>query len=227
MKFLGWLLLGLLAGAFMIHPAWDLQAASFFYRDGGFVLGDSIAAKFISKANHNVAVLCGVFFAVGLGLTVLRHRPWLGLGLPAYGFLLTSLIMGPGLVTNALLKDHWGRARPAQVQEFGGTHSFTPAGIISDQCDRNCSFVCGDAAFVFWMVALAYVVPPRHSLTITLLAFGAGALDGALRMAQGGHFLSDVLFAAWFMILMNALCHAVWFGLPLRRLRRHHSAGAE
>src|SRR5580693_1797334 len=34
-------------------------------------------------------------------------------------FLVLTLIFGPGLITNSLLKEHWGRARPIDVVEFG------------------------------------------------------------------------------------------------------------
>ena len=208
---IAWLLLGAAAGAFVLHPEWDLQASGLFYQHDRFVLADSGWAKLISKANHDISIMLGCLFAVALLITAMRRRALLGLRWPAYGFLLTSLIVGPGLVTNTLLKDHWGRARPAQVQEFGGTQRFTPAAIITDQCDRNCSFVCGDAAFVFWVVAFAYVAPPPRRRMIAIAALALGTADGALRMAQGGHFLSDVLFAAWVMMFTTAVCYGAWF----------------
>ena len=61
-------------------------------------------------------------------------------------FFVVAGILGPGAVVNLVFKDHWQRARPYQVQEFGGTQQFTRAGIITDQCDNNCSFVSGHVA---------------------------------------------------------------------------------
>ena len=36
------------------------------------------------------------------------------------------MAIGVGLFTHILLKDHWGRPRPKQVTQFGGTQEFHP-----------------------------------------------------------------------------------------------------
>ena len=61
------------------------------------------------------------------------------------------------------------------------------------ECKKNCSFVSGEAATGFWMVAPASVLPPpaRGPALVAAFAFGIGA--SLLRMAFGGHYLSDVL----------------------------------
>src|SRR6202007_2501046 len=102
---------------------------------------------------------------------------------------------GPGLVTNAILKDHWGRARPTQITEFGGTKAFTPALVPARQCERNCSFVAGHPALGFYLVSFGFLVPPPRRRVVEAIAIATGALFGAARIAQGGHFLSDVVFS--------------------------------
>ena len=115
----------------------------------------------------------------------------------SFFFLMLVIIVGPGLVVNALFKDQWGRPRPHQVEDFGGSRTFTPAWVISDQCERNCSFVCGDASIGFVLIAGVFISRrPRLWFLSSLLA---GGLLGLMRIAQGGHFLSDVIFC-WYMV---------------------------
>ena len=39
---------------------------------------------------------------------------------------IVSFIMGPGILVNSVFKDHWGRARPVTVEQFGGDLVFSP-----------------------------------------------------------------------------------------------------
>jgi lipid A 4'-phosphatase len=117
-------------------------------------------------------------------------------------FLILSLALGPGLLVNEVFKAESGRARPGQVEQFGGEKSFTPVFQPADQCTRNCSFVSGHAAMGFYLIGLAWVRQDRRWLW---LGIAAGALVGAARILQGGHFLSDVLFGFWVVYGVNVL----------------------
>ena len=99
-----------------------------------------------------------------------------------------------------------GRARPAQTQQFGGDKQFTPAFVHSGQCQRNCSFVSGHAGMGFWFLAFAWVLGDRR-----WLYYGAaiGLAVGLGRVAQGAHFLSDVLFG-YPVVYLSALLCARW-----------------
>ena len=108
-------------------------------------------------------------------------------------FLIATIAIGPGLIVNLGLKDHWHRPRPIQTQEFNGPSPFMPWYDDDGACRKNCSFVSGEAATGFWMVAPASVLPPpwHGPAVVAAFAFGIGA--SLLRMAFGGHYLSDVL----------------------------------
>ena len=70
----------------------------------------------------------------------------------------------------------------------------------SDQCARNCSFPAGDPAIGFYLVSAALLAgsaPARRNGVIAAIA--AGAVLGVVRVAQGGHFLSDVI-ASGFLV---------------------------
>ncbi|NTV95499.1 MAG: phosphatase PAP2 family protein [Thiobacillus sp.] len=193
------LALGALAFAilFLAFPDLDKAAAAAFYGPDGFVLKGNAFFDFV----HDYVGILAWLVALAALLVALAAR-WVARLLPwrrPAAFLVLVLVLGPGLVVNAVLKDNWHRARPGHLVEFGGERQFTPAWVISDQCPNNCSFVCGDASIGFSLAALAFVARRPRRWLIAGLALGSAL--GLMRMAQGGHFLSDVIFsfyAIWF-----------------------------
>jgi len=55
-------------------------------------------------------------------------------------YLLGSFLLAPGVTSNLLLKENWGRPRPIGVQQFAGTADFQPWWRPGGACKRNCSF---------------------------------------------------------------------------------------
>ncbi|MFZ3360917.1 MAG: phosphatase PAP2 family protein [Xanthobacteraceae bacterium] len=133
-------------------------------------------------------------------------------------FLIATLALGPGLLTNVVLKDHWGRPRPIDVHEFYGDFRFVPWWDPRGQCPNNCSFVAGEPAGAFWTLAPAALVGPElQPLAYTAaLAFGVGV--GVLRIAAGGHFFSDVVFAGVFTYLLIWLAFGLIYRWPSTRI---------
>ncbi|HRH81304.1 MAG TPA: methyltransferase domain-containing protein [Thiobacillaceae bacterium] len=181
--------LGLL---FLLWPELDLLAARAFFVPGAGFSQDPVLDWLHKDAIPALSRL------LGFGLLA----AWLGAHLTSQPrnlrrrllYALLALLLGPGLIANTLFKNEWGRARPAQVAEFGGQAGFTSAWERSDQCRQNCAFVCGDATVGFALLIPAFLFPRRRRLWLaTGLAAGAGL--GWMRMAQGGHFLSDAVFA--------------------------------
>ncbi len=132
-----------------------------------------------------------------------KHGPARAIG----AFLLASLLLGPGLVVNAVLKEHWGRARPHQVVEFGGSQPFTPALLPANHCERNCSFVSGHSAIGFWWLALGLAWPAWRWRAMALGVVLGGALS-VVRIMQGGHFLSDTVFS--FLVVWGVAESLAW-----------------
>lgn len=129
-------------------------------------------------------------------------------------WLLTGLAVGPGLLVNGLLKSQWGRPRPIAIDLFGGEAVHQRAWVVSDWCDRNCSFVSGEASSAAWLVAAALVTPRRIGRTATVAAIvHAGALS-VNRIAFGGHFVSDVVLAWLLCGLTSAVLYRVMLGQP-------------
>jgi membrane-associated phospholipid phosphatase len=132
------------------------------------------------------------------------------IGWKAVLYLAVSLALGPGLLVNVGLKDHWHRPRPVQVVEFGGPFEFRPWYRIDGQCRRNCSFVSGEVAASAWLIGAASLAPPPVKLPAVALAAAVTSATALLRVAFGGHFPSDVLFAALFTLILMVVLRRFW-----------------
>ncbi|HEX3498429.1 MAG TPA: phosphatase PAP2 family protein [Stellaceae bacterium] len=206
-------------------PGIDLWFSGLFYRPGsGFFLADWLPVRLLFRSAPYIAAAF-VLFAIAAGA---RHyfgrRTLLGCDARAALYLVLALAIGPGLLVNTILKDHWGRARPSQIVEFGGDKQFTAALVPSHQCDRNCSFSSGHAALGFSLVAFAFLVTERRRRRLAVAAaVAAGGLLGLARIAQGGHFLSDVVLSGLLVTATSWLLHRAimvveWPTAPGKRL---------
>jgi lipid A 4'-phosphatase len=161
---------------------------------------------------------------------VIRRRDVLGLPRRIWVFVLVLYTLGPGLLVDVVLKPAWGRARPANVLEFGGTLDFTPPTQIADECARNCSFVSGEVSgAVALAVALMLILTHlRDRMTgmvyriTVVLVMAVPVLIALQRIAAGRHFLSDAIFAALFTLLVAAILDAAigtmgWLSALMRR----------
>lgn len=139
---------------------------------------------------------------VGLFRPVWRVHRWRFLAM------VLSAIIGPWLLVNELLKGCWGRDRPIQLHEFGGTRDFLPWWHpLGPSADAGASFVSGHVSMAMVLVAIALVLPRRHRLgraMVFVVVIVYASLTAYARMAQGGHFLSDTLISAALTYLVAA-----------------------
>lgn len=135
------------------------------------------------------------------------------------GFAAALYLLGPGLLVDVVLKPLWGRARPAQVTEFGGSLAFTPPHVLSHQCTSNCSFVSGEVAGAVALAVVLFLVldplkgrirPPHRRIAQGMILL-VPLFVGVQRIAAGRHFLSDVLLAAIFVLLCAVLLKTLIF----------------
>jgi len=117
------LIVGLLFG---IYPELDLKLAGLFY--------DPATKSFPLKFNRLAAIVRdgAMWIAWGLALPPLvalivklvrPDRPLLVSG-RAVVFLLITLLLSAGVLTNLTFKSYWGRPRPVTVTQFNGTEPF-------------------------------------------------------------------------------------------------------
>ena len=195
---------------FITFPQIDLIVSAQFTapESQGFPMARLPFLRFMNKLVPTLAWMVGGFVIIGLFFASTIKRPFMTLGVRQYWFLALSFSIGPGLIANTLLKNNWGRARPRDITQFGGTLDFAPPVLLSDQCLRNCSFVSGDASLAFTFLAVALILPKRRILSISA-ALLFGIIVSATRLIQGAHFFSDVLFAGLFMILTVISLHMI------------------
>lgn len=192
----------LLSLFFYLFPQTDIDFTRLFFVNGvGFPMVNSCIGHFF----HVTLVRIMIFFLIGLAVIYIigeiRRKPLLTLNRRRVLFIILSISISAGLVTNVLFKNNWHRARPRDVTEFGGAKQFTPACVISDQCRRNCSFVSGEASFAFSFVCLALLARRRRKRWMCTAIIFACAVS-FMRVMMGAHFLSDSVLAGIYTILV-------------------------
>jgi len=209
--------------AFGLYPGLDLRVAGYFY---GFE--DPAHNKFalriypsLMKARDAGLWIGTVLVAPAVAALVIKLVfPRRKLLMPgrAVVFLIVTMILAPGLMANVLFKDHWGRSRPIDVTQFGGTERFVPWWDPRGDCPSNCSFVSGDVTGAFWNLAPAALAPPHWRAIAYGAALALGIGMAALRVMAGAHFPSDVIFAGVFTFLIIWVAYAFIYRWPRTRL---------
>jgi lipid A 4'-phosphatase len=209
---------GLLFG---LYPRLDIDISAWFFDPltQGFPAGRTTGSGVSWPAwGREFAMWVVTALAVPAGVTLLGKllRPGMRMLIPARAavLLLTTLLLAPGLLTNVLLKEHWGRPRPIDVREFAGRETFVAWWDPRGGCLHNCSFVAGEGAGAFWALAPAALAPPQWRPLAYGAALGFGAATGTLRIAFGGHFFSDVVFSGVFTFLIIWVIHGLLYRWP-------------
>ena len=219
-----WLgLLGAVAVLPFMGSSLDIRAGSPFYCP-------SLAAPWFMENRFPWKFLYdfGTLPALGVGLSALAaviasaFKLSLARWRRHFLFLFFALAIGPGLLVNVIFKDHWGRPRPRQIEQFGGQWRYQDA-LEKGVSGRGKSFPCGHSSMGYYFVAFYFLARRRHRL-LAVLSLGSAALYGSLlgvaRMAAGAHFLSDVLWSAFFTAGASFLLYYFVFRIP-----QHEDAG--
>jgi lipid A 4'-phosphatase len=192
----------------LIPTAWtslDLRTAALFLGESAPV--EAVSWWWVELINLYVP-------AVFRALVLISLLGWSIVSLRASGkswrlplaYVVLAGALGPGLLVNSGFKDQWQRARPYQVEAFGGTQQFTRAAVMTDQCNNNCSFVSGHVACGFFFASLM-LVQRRRQVLWSATGVSAGLVIGFARIADGAHWLSDVLWAGPITLVCS---WAVW-----------------
>jgi lipid A 4'-phosphatase len=188
----------------MFVPGLDLAFSHLFYAEGaGFFMDRGSFLVFVREAAPTIIVGTFIFCLLLWLAGLIFRQAFLGITTSRMAFLLATLLVGPGLLVETLLKTHWGRARPNDTVFFGGSAAYTPPGWMAEECSHNCAFVSGHAALAFWLTAYAYLLPPAWRRRGLVAGLVCGAFVGLVRVVQGAHFLSDVIFAGAFILIVN------------------------
>ena len=214
--------LALSVAVFTLWPELDLVVTRYFFEPDSrsfpanqspLVQAAYVATPWLSRA---------MFITCGLGWFILKVRPSQGALAWRRHMLawLTMAVVGLGLVVDWGLKDNVGRPRPEQLHIFGNSKPFVPAFELSTLCDVNCGFVSGHAAAGFSLMTWGMWSAWRRRKRWLLIGTVAGLFIGGVRIMQGGHFLSDVIFSGWAVWLTYLLIRQTWLWIKQQGFKR-------
>jgi len=204
------------------HFDLDIKIQRLFYR------ADSVSVWF-QKENpfwrfgYHYGTLPAIVlaFAAVLGLLLSWIKPKLKSWRRYFLLIIFTLIIGPGLLVNAIFKDHWGRPRPRQIQEFSGRWEFKEVWQPGTP-GKGKSFPCGHCSMGFFFITLYYCFKRKNKLlAYSSFAFSIalGMFIGFARITQGGHFLSDVLWSWGLTYVTATILFYFVLKIPVHELR--------
>jgi lipid A 4'-phosphatase len=183
----------------LLLPRVDIYISRMFF-DHGFYLRQQSWTTWVHESMGYFLCL-SMTSVVGLYLwNKLSKQNVCGLDGKRVVYLFLVLIVGAGLIVNVVLKDNFGRARPRDIAEFGGSKLYTPPFVASAECARNCSFSSGEAAGGFFALPLAWALSRRRALVVA--GVGLGAFVSFCRIASGAHFFSDTVVSFFVMLIV-------------------------
>lgn len=191
----------------------DLSISLFFYKLGNNSFINPLACKIIYHWGPIPALFIGAI-AVFTAISSLLYSPWKYLLAPSL-YLILTLSIGSGIIINGVLKEHWHRPRPRQIQEFGGSQNYRPyySPRLNSPPQPSKSFPSGHASMGFFFFSLSLIAlrykKRRIFLLNTLFATILSALLSLTRIAQGGHFFTDTL-ASGLIMWLTALFFDWW-----------------
>jgi lipid A 4'-phosphatase len=137
--------------------------------------------------------------------------------------LVLTLGLGSGLITHSLLKEWWGRPRPRQITEFGGSQIFRPywQPLFKNTKEPSRSFPSGHSTCGFFFFSFYFIARRYHirwlAKSALFVSFLLGGMLSAARIIQGGHFTSDVLIAALIMWETAYVMDYLFFEYPTQK----------
>jgi lipid A 4'-phosphatase len=209
--------------AFGFFPQLDLLIAQPFHgivdaANNDFALRLSPPLMLTRNIGLWLSALLIVPAVIALAIKLILPRRKLLISGRAIVFLVATLALGPGLLVNVGLKDHWGRPRPIDVTQFGGDQHFVAWWDPRGDCPGNCSFVSGDVSGAFWTLAPAALAPPQFRAAAYGAALALGTGMAVIRILMGAHFFTDVVFAGVFTFLIIWVAHGLIYRWPRTRL---------
>lgn len=190
----------------------DLAASAYFHRPDGWPVGEAQPWRFFYRYGYYPSYMLG---GAALALFTASYiKPALANGRRSSAYLIILLLLGPGLLVNSAFKDHWGRPRPREIVQFGGKLEFHQP-WERGEAGKGKAFPSGHGASAFYLAMPFFALRlrrPRLAAGIFAGGMAYGVLMGIARVAQGGHFASDILWS-WGVVHLTAVTLYYLMGL--------------
>ncbi len=196
-------------------PQIDLAVSQVFF-DDYFVAARLAGLEDVRQVLWMATIVMFLLALIMAFVTALTRIPF-PIQSGAWTYIALVYLAAPGVLVNGLLKEYWGRARPADTTFFGGDAAFTPAFQFASECASNCSFVSGEVsgttAFAIALFVLArQLAGSSWSVPLRWIACAAVVIVALQRVSTGRHFLSDAVFA---ILITVAVALLIDFGQRL------------
>lgn len=214
LAFIAPLLIAIVATVAVFVMDLDLRGSALFNINGKWPVGELNPWLALRLYGYYPSYVLGFLALIlfGAGFSRQSLRPF---RLPSL-YLVILLLLGPGLLVNTVFKDHWGRPRPREIRQFGGNNRFHHPWQPGTPGEGR-SFPSGHAAAAFYLAMPAFVLRRRFPVMAPRIYIAGtlyGMLMGIARIAQGGHFVSDIIWA-WCMVHLTAV--ALYYLMGLHR----------
>ncbi|MBI5250293.1 MAG: phosphatase PAP2 family protein [Desulfomonile tiedjei] len=126
-----------------------------------------------------------------------------------------TVVIGPGLFVNGIFKNYWGRPRPVETSQLGGEWEYRKVWEPGTP-GRGKSFPCGHCSMAFSVASGVAFFPLHPAIAVGALVVGMsyGTVMGIARMAQGGHYPTDALWAAVMILVLITGLYYLIFRVP-------------
>lgn len=195
----------------------DLWLSRLFYDASvqAFVWGKSEFVDLVLYRGHKWVMTAVAFGLIAWGIwAILNKRVGFNRRHLWVGILGTVLI----IVTVGALKKLTGIDCPWSIDEFGGAMPFMPLQEVArlafeGQVGQGRCFPAGHSTGGLFLLAWAaafYETSRTAARWLIAAGFGLGLLMGFVRIAQGAHFLSHVVWAMW---VSAVLAYLLWLAV--------------
>ena len=208
----------LVAGVLLTIPFWtgdlDLRVAA-WVQDWNAAHGGAQQDQWWWRLPYRLPAVLLVILGLGVVTAIIAGARRPASGLLRQGiYVALVFILGCGVLVNVVLKDHWGRPRPRDTEQFGGTRTYLAPWVLGERGGGK-SFPSGHVAVPAACTCLWLLWRRRRPVLARWclgLSLAMTAWVGAARMLALGHWLSDVLWATVLMVVTAALLHRLVLG---------------